>query len=142
MIHHKDVDLKNPEWWHDGFIRNFRKEAYKSLEWAAAVSHISTDGFWVVIYYDTDDLQKTHKEKLYVSTECFPYFQEATADEIEEVLHFPHCKDDDGEDVLYWKTLGLTISVATIKEGKECKKPLIRGTVDKWQPTETGWERK
>ena len=102
MKHHKDIDLADPEWWMDGFIRKFRREAYKSLELAAAVSEITPAGFFVTIYYNTDNWQKTYKEKLYVSTECFPYFQGATVEEIEDVIRLPNCSTHDDRDVLSW----------------------------------------
>ena len=31
MKRHKDVDLTNPEWWMDGFIRNFRRVCYDGI---------------------------------------------------------------------------------------------------------------
>jgi len=98
-----------------------------------------------MIYQNTDDWQKTSKEKLYVSRELFPYFQGATDDEIEEVIKVvpsERSPDKDVGAILIWTALGLQISVATLKEGDRCKTPFIRGRADKWQTTEQGWERK
>lgn len=103
------------DWWMDEMILTMRDQLARILQFKVKVSEITEEGFWV----------DTYKERFYVLRETIPAFQNATDEELQTAYLFP--ANNEYGDILCWKLLGLRISVATVKEGKEYKNPYIEG---------------
>jgi Protein of unknown function (DUF2442) len=69
---------------------------------AAEVTHISSHGFWVLI----DD------EELLLPYEKFPWFKQAT---VEQISHVEHPSPDH----LYWPSLDVDLSVSSIRRPQD-----------------------
>jgi Protein of unknown function (DUF2442) len=69
---------------------------------AAEVTHISSHGFWVLI----DD------EELLLPYEKFPWFKQAT---VEQIAHVEHPSPDH----LYWPSLDVDLSVSSIRRPQD-----------------------
>jgi hypothetical protein len=82
-------------------IRGRRNKAKRSIK----IFEITTEGFWI----------ETYKGKHYISRKVFPWFRDATDDEILDVcIHLD--VDDYHRDVLVWTTLNCDVSVHRIDD--------------------------
>ena len=78
-------------------LRGRRNKAKRNVK----VSDITAEGFWI----------ETYKEKHYISRKDFPWFGDATD---EEIMDVSICLDDpDHGDILIWGASGLNIDLFT-----------------------------
>jgi len=68
------------------------------------ISEITTEGFWV----------HTHNNDYYLTRKRYPWFKDATDEEIRDVVFILAEDNDDHGDMLLWRTIGIDFDMESI----------------------------
>ena len=101
---HKEKKLrgrKRKQW----AAQNKQWEAQNKYKTVVSISDITADGFWI----------ETYREKYYISRIVFPWFRDATDDEIRDVTLSPDVDEYHG-DMLYWRALDVDFGTNSIRD--------------------------
>ena len=78
----------------------------KDLRTHVTTSEITLEGFWV----------HTHNRDYYLTRKKYPWFKDATDEEIRDVFFILAEDNDEHGDMLFWRTIGIDFDMESIEK--------------------------